>query len=526
MAVDNALSFADDLEHNARWYGAELAYVQDGRTLTHSQLLQRAKRLGSALYHSGLRKQDRVAILAMNGIEFGEVIAASQYAGYVLSTLNFRLAGPEVVGIVNDSQPRVLLFDQCYTELVASIKDELPGIELYVCIGGGCDFAIDYECYLQTGEESGPPLRATADDLFCLIYTSGTTGKPKGCVWGQREMRGLAQIMAWLSGIEQPDKVLLVMPMFHIGALAVGLSLHVRGATVHLARQFEPVEALRTIGREGISLLHLAPTMLQMLLESDELARTDVSNVRTCIYSAAPMPLAVLRRAIEVFGGCNFTNLYGQTEVCSFGLSPREHKPYGNEREQARLMSVGKPWPNTLARTVDEHGQDCPMDVAGEIIIKSAVRFRGYWNNDVATQETIRDGWVYTGDVGRIDQDGFLYLVDRKKDVIISGGENIYSREIEEAVLSHPAVSECAVIGLRDARWGESVCAVVTLLSGHSLDEAQLIEHVRTRIASYKKPKRVVFVEQLPKMVTGKVNKVELRAMFDRAEVLVEAGVE
>lgn len=166
------------------------------------------------------------------------------------------------------------------------------------------------------------------------------------------------------------------------------------------------------------------------------------------------------------------------------------------------------------------------MDVAGEIIIKSAVRFRGYWNNDVATQETIRDGWVYTGDVGRIDQDGFLYLVDRKKDVIISGGENIYSREIEEAVLSHPAVSECAVIGLRDARWGESVCAVVTLLSGHSLDEAQLIEHVRTRIASYKKPKRVVFVEQLPKMVTGKVNKVELRAMFDRAEVLVEAGVE
>ncbi|MCY1301326.1 Long-chain-fatty-acid--CoA ligase [compost metagenome] len=197
-----------------------------------------------------------------------------------------------------------------------------------------------------------------------------------------------------------------------------------------------------------------------------------------------------------------------------FCLSPEQHRPDGSEKDRKRLGSVGKPYPNLLAKVVDENGDECPVGEPGEILARSSAMFRGYWNNHGATLETLRDGWCHTGDMGRFDEDGFLYLVDRKKDMIITGGENVYSREVEEALLQHPAVSECAVIGIPDAKWGENVCAVITFKTGHSASEADLIEHSRSLIASYKKPKKVIVVDALPKLVTGKVNKIELRNLY------------
>src|SRR5690606_34997981 len=198
---------------------------------------------------------------------------------------------------------------------------------------------------------------------------------------------------------------------------------------------------------------------------------------------------------------------------CTCGLTPRMHRPNGSERERSWLMSVGKPFPGVQARIVDADGNDCPPRVPGEIIARSAAMFRGYWNNHIATADTIRDGWVYTGDMGMLDEDGMLHLVDRKKDMIISGGENIYSREVENALLQHDAVSECAVIGVPDSKWGESVCAIVVLKPGVRVSDSELIEFSKSQIASYKKPRKIVFVPELPKLVTGKINKLELRKL-------------
>lgn len=510
-------SFADHLEKNARWHGDHPAYVQGHRQLTHRQLLARARQLSSALYDLGVRNQDRVGMLAMNSIEYGEVIAASQWAGFVLATVNFRLAAKEIAWIINDGAPKVLFFEAQYLPMIEALRSELSSVEHYICIDGRADWALGYEAFLAGGDPHGPPCRAREEDVHCLIYTSGTTGRPKGCIWGHREFLQLVRLDAWFSGMQQPDRILIVMPMFHVGGMVLSLSMHVMGGTVYLQREFKPADVIAAIENHGITTLHMAPTMVQMLLEHPGIDIANLTSVRTMLYSAAPMPSPLLLRAMEAFGGCGFVNLYGQTEVSPIAMTPAQHKPHGTETERRRLTSIGQPYPSMEVRIVDESGQDCALGEPGELIVRGTAMFRGYWNNSVATLETLRDGWVHTGDVARVDGDGYVYLVDRKKDVIISGGENIYSREVEEAILQHPAVSECAVIGLPDPMWGEQVCAIVTLRAGTQVTEQELIDHCRLEIAGYKKPGRVVFTDELPKLVTGKINKQVLRSIYARA---------
>lgn len=510
------LSFADDLEQRARFYANDPAYIQEQRRISHGELLVSAKLIGSALYNAGVRRQDRVGILSMNSIEFGEIMAATQWAGFILAPVNFRLAPAEMASIIRDSAPRLFFFEAQYLPIIEQLRHELPSVQTYICIDGECEWALNLEDFIASGNEAGPPIRAREEDICCLIYTSGTTGKPKGVIWGHREYRQLIQVDTWLCDMQQPDTTLIVMPMFHLGGMVISLSQHVRGGTAYLQRQFEPLDVLKAIEKERLSILLLAPTMVQMVLDHPYVSEADLSSVRTIIYSAAPMPVPVLKRAIEVFDGCGFVNLFGQSEVCMFCLSPEQHRPDGSEQERKRLGSVGKPYPNLLAKVVDEQGNECPVGEPGEILAQSSAMFRGYWNNHPTTLETLRDGWCHTGDMGRFDEDGFLYLVDRKKDMIITGGENVYSREVEEALLQHPAISECAVIGIPDPKWGENVCAVVTFKTGRSASEGELIEHARGLIASYKKPKKVIAVEALPKLVTGKVNKIELRNLYAR----------
>jgi len=505
------LSFADDLEHNAKWFGATPAYVQGERQITHAQLLARARQLASALHRAGTRRQERVAVLAMNCIEFGEVMAATQWGSTILAGVNWRLALPEMQVMLQDCSPAVLVFEAQYLALVEQLRAQLPGIRSYVCIGGQTDWATGYEAFVATGDPAGPPDRAREDDIACLVYTSGTTGKPKGCIWGHREYRQLAQVDAWLSGVEQTERGLIVMPMFHLGGMLISLTLHVRGGTVVLQRQFDAGAVIEAIDRQQLTFLLLAPTMVQMVMEHPAIEDVKAAHLRTLMYSAAPMPLPVLEKAMARFGDI-FVNLYGQSEICMFALTKSQHQPHGSEREKQRLRSVGNPYPNLQSRIVDDSGSECPRGVTGEITARFVAQFRGYWNNHAATLDTVRDGWVHTGDMGYVDDDGFLFLVDRKKDMIISGGENIYSREVEEAVLRHPAVAECAVVGTPDPKWGEAVCAVVVLRAGQAAPaEAELIEFSKTQIASYKKPKRVVVVDALPKLVTGKIDKKQLR---------------
>ena len=509
------LSFADDLDHNANWYAQVDAYVHGDRRITFRQLRDRAQLIATALQYSGVRRQDRVGLLAMNSIDFAEITAATQYAGFILAPVNWRLAPPEMLNILNDSAPNILLFEAQYADAIAQIREHITAVKRYVCIDAdlGCDWAESYAQFLAMGAGKTLSLRAREEDIACLIFTSGTTGKPKGCIWGHRELRQLVQVDAWLYGIEESDRVQIVMPMFHVGGMVISMSTHVRGGTVYLHRQFDARAVLLDIEANQLTALLLAPTMVQMVLDEYERTPVDVRSVRTIMYSAAPMPLPVLKRAIELFD-CGFLNLYGQSEICMFGLSPKMHRPDGSAADIKRLTSVGKPYPNLQARIVDDNGNDCPPNVPGEIIARSGAMFRGYWNNHCATLDTVRNGWCHTGDMGTLDDDGFLYLVDRKKDMIISGGENVYSREVENAVLQHAAVSECAVIGLPDPKWGENVCAVVVLKPGQHTTEDDIIEFTRSQIASYKKPKRIIFAKELPKLVTGKVNKIELRALY------------
>ncbi len=505
------LSFADDLEHNAEWFGQTAAYVQDERQISHSQLLTRAKQLASALHLAGTLHQERVAVLAMNCIEFGEVMAATQWGGYILAGVNWRLAVPEMAAMLNDSSPAVLVFEVQYLDAVTQMRAQMPCIRTYVCIGAAPDWAVSYEDFMATGDPAGPPQRAVEDDIACLIYTSGTTGRPKGCIWGHREYRHLAQVDAWLSGVEQTERGLIVMPMFHIGGMLISLTLHCRGGTVVLQRQFDAGAVIAALDRDQLTFLLLAPTMVQMVMEHPDIGTVKGSSLRTLMYSAAPMPLPVLEKAMAKFGDI-FVNLYGQSEICMYALTKSQHKPHGSAAEKQRLRSVGNPYPNLQTRIVGAQGKVCARNVAGEITARCVAQFRGYWNNHAATLNTVRNGWIHTGDMGYIDDDGFLFLVDRMKDMIISGGENIYSREVEEALLRHPAVAECAVIGVPDAKWGENVCALVVLRASEEVPTEQaMIDFSKTLIASYKKPKRVTVLAALPKLVTGKVDKKLLR---------------
>jgi acyl-CoA synthetase (AMP-forming)/AMP-acid ligase II len=505
------LTLEDILESNATRFGDRPAYVMDdGTALTHRALLERARKLASALHKTGMRHQDRVAVLAMNSLEITEVLHAGQVSSFIVGTVNFRLAPPEILYILTDIAPKTLVFEAQYLDVIDALRPRLD-IDTYVCVGGSADWAMDYEAFVATGDADDMPVSPQEEDIYCVIYTSGTTGKPKGCIWGHREIRSLAERMSIEMRAGPAHRLMLVMPLFHIGAIAIGFGVQFRGGTVFVQRAFDPAAALATIAGEKITHLHFAPTMVQMLLEAPSAEGTDFSSVETVVYSAAPMPTPLLRRCIALMGKV-FINLYGQSEVITSGLDRDLHRPDGSERERGWLVSVGHPYPSTLVRIVGEDGRDCGVNEPGEIVVRSTAMARGYWNNHPATLDTFRAGWCHSGDMGRIDEDGILYLVDRKKDMIISGGENIYSREVEDAILHHDAISECAVVGLPDAKWGEIVCAVVTVKAGAAAPtEEALIDHVKTLIASYKKPKKVLFAEELPKLPTGKINKVALR---------------
>jgi acyl-CoA synthetase (AMP-forming)/AMP-acid ligase II len=517
MELSNApdLALGDTLVRNATWFADTPAYVADGRVLTHAQLLARAARLTSALADAGVRRQDRVSLLGRNSIEFGEVLAAGQLSGIVIATVNFRLAGPEIASIVADAGPRVLIADAEYLPLIAAHRASFPGVELVVGIGApSAGEVVGYEDFMAAAPSDDPPYLARPEDIALLVYTSGTTGRPKGCILGQRETRRAAATMNVEIRTGSEDRILLVMPLFHIGAMFMGLGAHFRGGTAVLHRQFDPAAALDAIAVEWVTVLHLAPTMLQTLVDAAAARPGALARVQTVVYSAAPVTGPTLAAAMGAMPGAGFLNLYGQTEVVSTGLPREFHVANGDERSRRRLLSVGMPFPGNELRIAREDGSECPAGEAGEVCIRSAAMFRGYWNDSAATAEVLRDGWCHTGDIGTLDSDGLLYLVDRKKDVIISGGENVYSLEVEECLLAHPSVGQVAVIGVPDNKWGEAVSAVIVPASDAPVVPFDLQEHVRSRLAGFKAPRHVFVTDQLPVLATGKIDKKRLRARY------------
>jgi acyl-CoA synthetase (AMP-forming)/AMP-acid ligase II len=504
-------TLGDILRNNAYKFPDETAYVHGGIRRTFREQHDRANRLASSLFKAGLRRQDRVSILSQNTLEFMEAYAACELAGFIAATVNFRLAPPEIAYILLDSTPRILIFEAPYAAAIERIKPNLPHIEAYVCFGGTVpDWALDYETFMAAGDAQGAPTRPLPDELMHLIYTSGTTGRPKGVMRTHRSDIAIAQLMANELGLIVSDHLQLMMPIFHVGSRFLQLAAHLRGASVVLHHDFKPPEIVDTIVAQKVTMTHMAPTMVQAVLSVPGIETRDLSSLHTICYSAAPMPVPLLRRGLELLGPV-FLQLYGMTEGGGTTLHKRQHKPDGTPQDIKRLGSIGQAAPNVDVKIVDDNGDECATGTPGEILTRTASHMVGYWNNSAATVAALRDGWYHTGDLGYLDDEGFLFLVDRKKDVIISGGENIYSREVEEALATHPAVRDVAVIGVKDDYWGETVRAVVVTAAGQRVSESELIEHCKTLIASYKKPKSVVFAEDLPRLPSGKINKVVLR---------------
>jgi acyl-CoA synthetase (AMP-forming)/AMP-acid ligase II len=502
------MTLGDIVTDNARRFPDVPAYRLGHRTLTHAALRDRAVRLVSAMAAEGVRRQDCIAVLSRNSVEFGELMAAAQLSGIIMATVNFRLSPAEVLDVLRRVGPSIVFCGKEFAATVSELAPQLPVQPLLVSMGG--PEMTGFEEFIAFGDCGEPVFVARPDDIACLLFTSGTTGASKCCVLGQRELRRVAFTMNAEMRSGCAGRGLINMPMFHFGAMGIIGGLHARGGTVVLQRQFDAAEAVRLITAEQITVLHLAPVMLGTLLDEVTDDRT-LESVRTIVYSAAPMALPTLQRALALLPHAGFLNLYGQTEAIVSGLPRELHGVEGSDAADA-LRSVGFPFPGVQVRIIGEDGRDVPVGGAGEIVVRSDSRFRGYWDDQAATLMTLRDGWCHTGDIGRFDHRGLLYLVDRKKDVIISGGENVYSPEVEDAVSGLDEVAACAVVGAPDDRWGEAVCAVVVPRSGATLTLDAVQDFVRGRLAGYKMPRRLVIVDELPVMASGKVDKKRLRA--------------
>ena len=510
------MTLGELVARNARLYPGNPAIVFEGRTLTFAGLFENACRLANALLQAGARRGVRVAVLSQNCLEYMEAFAAAEVAGFTLVNLNWRLTVAELAPILLDCQPEFLIFEAMFADKARELGGCLSGAAKLLTIGGGVEFASPYEAFRDAGDVKAPAVRAQPDDTAYIIYTSGTTGRPKGVMLGQQGTLGAAYTIALDSGARPTDRMLIVMPLFHIGARIEYLAFATMGATIYLYRQFDVAQVVEELERQRITVAHLAPAMVQMIVDAPDLEGRKFEALRLVHYASAPMSAALLRRAIARFGNI-FMQLYGMTEaVAGTILHPHQHVLDGTEAEVRRLMSAGHPFSATAIRVVDSEGVDCADGVTGEVLIRCPGNMQGYWNNTSLQREVLRDGWMHTGDMGQFDSEGFLFIVDRKKDMIVSGGENIYSREVEEALLTHAAVSEASVIGVPDHKWGEAVKACVVLREGASASEADLINHVRELIASYKKPKSIDFVATLPRLFNGKIDKKVLREPYWR----------
>jgi long-chain acyl-CoA synthetase len=487
------------------------AICYGGSGLDYGELVGRASRVASALT-ACTERGNRVALLELNSPAILEVVLGATEASCVPVPINTRLAAPEIAYIVNNSQARILFVGQEHYAVIDTIRDQLRPDLVVIAMQGGHPRWVDYQAW-RDAPAAGPQTRPPAeDDDLTQLYTSGTTGHPKGAFHSLRNWDAwikTCRASGW--GHYGPDTTMLVvMPMFHIAALGTALLALVQGARVVILRRFDPRQTLETIETERVTDTLLAPAVLHALLGQPDFGRHDLSSLQCICYGAAPMPPAVLQE-VRARTDCQLVQVYGMTENLglSTALAAADHDP-----ARGKLASCGRPYAGTDLRVVDAGGRALPPGETGEIVVRGPTTFKGYWQDPEATAAALRDGWLHTGDAGYVDEEGFVFILDRVKDMIISGGENIYPVEVENALAAHPAVAEVAVIGVPDSRWGEAVKAVVVLKAGASLKAEELLDFARERIARYKLPRSVEFVEALPRNATGKLLRRALREPY------------
>jgi acyl-CoA synthetase (AMP-forming)/AMP-acid ligase II len=478
------------------------AIVSETGRWTYAQWEENANKRARALSRQGIRKGDHVATIFLNGNEVMETYLALMKLGAVGVPLNVRLAPPELHYIIDHCDASALILASEFENAIREIKPKLSRVRRYLVSGAKSQkemVSLEEAC----SGESGEPFQSdiSEHDIAVILYTAGTTGRPKGVLLSHRNLIWASINVAHDVDLESDYRVLLVFPLYHAAAYLLFVSDLFVGCTNVTMRTFEPKRVMELIQEERINRMTFPPTVWNFILQLPNLDRYDTSSVRSLSTGAEAMPLETKKRLLELFPNAKLGETLGMTESAATitTLKPRD--------VLRKMASVGKPFVNVEVRLVDDADRDVPQGEVGEILARGPNIMEGYYRDPEATAKTLQGGWLHTGDLGRLDEEGFLYVVDRKKDMIITGGENVFPREIEEVLYRHPKVLEAAVIGLPDPQWGEKIHAVVVLKEGQEMTETEVIDYCKENLASFKKPKSVDFVNQLPRSSAGKVLK-------------------
>jgi acyl-CoA synthetase (AMP-forming)/AMP-acid ligase II len=501
------------LQRTARLNPNGIATRHLDREYRWSECRDRVARLGAALAALGLAEGDRVAILSLNSDRYLEAVFGIPWAGLCVVPLNTRWALLENDYALRDSGTRVLMFDDAFTEQARQLVRDVGDLKLAIYMGeGDCpEWAQSYEQAIAAHSPVEPSSRS-GDDMAGIFYTGGTTGFPKGVMQSHRALWASALGSLPEFRMDRDSRYLHVAPMFHVADLAGSMGTTLSGAAHIILKSFDPAQVIRTFADEGVTHTLLVPAMIKMVLNHPDAPEADISSLQYILYGASPMPAATIEQCQSLWPTVDLVQAYGQTELAPIAtmLSADAHRAGG-----PRLSSAGRPTAINEIRIVDDNGRDCPVGTSGEVVVRGPHTMLGYWNKPEETAKALRDGWVYTGDAAYFDEEGYLFIVDRVKDMVVTGGENVFTTEVENALISHPAVQDVAVIGVPHPEWGEAVHAIVILHPGQPATEEELIAHCRERIAGYKLPKGITFRQQpLPLSGAGKVLKTELRKPF------------
>ncbi len=510
--LDAIKTCADITRSQAKARPGEIAQVFEDRRTSFADLDTRASQIANGLIAMGVKPQARIGYIGMNSDRFFEAVFGSFKANVVMVGVNWRLAPPEIVYVLNDAKAEVLFVGAEFLPLIEPIKSQLTSVRHFIAIDGPHGDWPVFDAWRDSQSANDPGLPIAPDDDVVQLYTSGTTGHPKGVQLTNANYVSFfdhGQRAGW-GNYEAGEVALCAMPNFHVAGLNAGVMATAQGAKSIIMKQVDPVKVLDLIEAERINAMFLVPAVIQFLVAVPGVEKRDLSSLTRVFYGASPISEEVLLTAQRVLQA-GFTQLYGLTETVGAGtyLPPEAHDP-----AKGKLRSCGLPYPGFVIEVLDENGDPVPQGKVGEITIQAPTVMKGYWGKPEATAKAIVNGKFYTGDAGFFDEEGYLFIYDRVKDMIVSGGENIYPAEVENALMSHPGIADVAVIGVPDAKWGEAVKGMVVLKPGADASADDIIAFAKTRIASYKAPKSIDFIEGLPRNPSGKILRRELREPF------------
>ena len=508
-------TLADLSRIQARKFPNAKALIFRNEIITYQQLDKQSDRVANALLALGIQARERVALLAKDSLKSYEILFACCKINAVFVPINWRLAAAEVSYILRDANVKILFVGPEFYQLVESIRKEIDGVKTIIALEKTDHNCLTYDLWSQEHSDEPPNVAVEPNDVAVQMYTSGTTGRPKGVQLGHYSFFAIAKEFAkqdknWINW-NQKDKSLITLPCFHIGGLWWAIRGLVSGAENILLATFVDFEVLEAIEKYRITKTCMVPAMIQVLLSEPKCKKTDFSSLEYIVYGGSPIAESLLKKAIATFG-CDLAQIYGMTETgnCAVSLLPEDHKSTNKEI----LKAAGKPFPGVSIKIIDSEGKELSCSQVGEVCIKSPANMIGYWKLPEATAKTLIDGWIHTGDAGYFDEEGYIYICDRFKDMIVYGGENVYPAEIENILYEHLAVREVAVIGVPDEDFGETIKAIVVLKAGIKASALDIINFVRGKIADFKLPRSVEFTESLPRTPSGKLQKGKIREKY------------